>query len=373
MGPSVRPTQNGFDSPQAPERSGVRIMGVPVRLHFTFVLFALFLIASGAAGGQSAVNQSAYILAIFASVVLHELGHARSARLYGIGTTEIVLYPIGGIARLERTPKPAEEFWIALAGPAVNVLIAVVLFASLALAGIPIDIASLSDPEAANVFARIAAGNLILAVFNMIPAFPMDGGRVLRAVLARFTGEEIATRRAALAGRIFAVFMAIFAMASGMYTLVFIAVFIYLGAVQESFALSGRKLMEGVPVSAAMITEYRTLSHGSTLRDAAAMVLATSQRNFPITFGEQVIGLLGHTDLLRGLEANGPDTYVAGIMDRAFRRVAPGDSLTESIPMISNTFCALVMEGERLVGLLTRENVGEFLRLRKFVIGATRV
>ncbi|MDZ4801560.1 MAG: site-2 protease family protein [Bryobacteraceae bacterium] len=350
MSPQTKQQQSG---PPAEQRGVVRILGVAVRLHFTFVLLAVFLIVSGVQGGTPAILNSVYILMLFASVLLHELGHAVTARRFGIRTVDITLYPIGGVARLERNPRPAEELWIALAGPAVNVVIAAALWGVMRVA--PNDL-----------LMRIATGNLILAAFNMIPAFPMDGGRVLRSVLSKFSPEEVATRRAATAGRALAILMALGGLVSGQFMLIFVALFVYLGATQETAAVEGRTLTHGVPVRDAMITDYRTLEHGNTIREAANLLLATSQHDFPVVMGGQVMGLLGRTALLRGMAEAGPDAYVAGIMDREYPRVGPMDELEEVLPVMAGTSCALVMDGERLVGLLTRENLSEFLILRKF-------
>jgi Zn-dependent protease/CBS domain-containing protein len=342
----------------------MRIFGVPVRLHFTFLLFIAFLILS-ARGSQSALINAIYISALFLSVLLHELGHASVASKYAIRTLEIVMYPIGGVARLERNPRPKEELWIALAGPAVNVLIALALGAWLLHVGDSFDPGSLTNPTDSNVIIRIAIGNLILAAFNMIPAFPMDGGRVLRALLAHFRSEEEATRMAAAVGRFFAVAMGLYGLVIGQFILVFIALFVYLAASQETAVVVGRALTHGVPVRSAMITDFRTLEHGNTIRQAADLLLATSQTDFPVVLGEQVIGMLGRNALLRGMAADGPDAYIAGIMERNFKRLGPAEDLNQALPVMADTTCALVMDGEKLVGLLTRENLSEFLMLRR--------
>lgn len=349
-----------------PTGLSVRIFGVPIRLHFTFILLLIFIITLGIRGGESTLFNVIYILALFTSVLLHELGHVGVSRNYGIRTLEIVMYPIGGLARLERSPKPHEELWIALAGPAVNVLISAALYAYLGYMKATVDWHSLATPTDANLLARIAVGNLVLAAFNMIPAFPMDGGRVLRALLARWQPEDKATQMAAAAGRTIAILFGLYGLLSMHFMLVFIALFVYLGATQEASAVVGRSLTEGIAVQSAMITDYRTLEHGATVRDAANMLLATSQQDFPIVLGEQVMGLLGRNALLRGMAVDGPDAYIAGIMDRTFARVAPGTSLTEALPLLGQSSCVLVMEEERLLGLLTRENVSEFLMLRRF-------
>jgi Zn-dependent protease/CBS domain-containing protein len=360
------PLESEESNPQTAAQAtrGVQLFGVPVRLHFTFILFVLFLVLS-ARGAQSMIFNAVYIVALFTSVLLHELGHASVARRYGIRTLDIVLYPIGGVARLERMPRPKEELWIALAGPAVNVLIAIALGAWLIYMNATLDPRAVASPTDDNLFTRIALGNLILAGFNMIPAFPMDGGRVLRALLARRRPEEEATRIAAGAGRVFAICMGLYGLLSGQFLLLFIAFFVYLAASQETAVVVGRQLTQGVPVRQAMITDYRTLAHGNTIREAANMLLSTSQTDFPIVLGDQVIGMLGRNALLKGMAVDGPDAYVAGIMERDFKRLHPSMDLNEALPVMAETTCALVMDGERLVGLLTRENLSEYLMLRR--------
>ena len=143
--------------------------------------------------------------------------------------------------------------------------------------------------------------------------------------------------------------------------LVFFALFVYLGAAMEFAAATGRTLTHGIPVRAAMITEFHTLEHGKTIRDAANLMLATSQQDFPIVHGDKVVGLLGRNLLLKALAAEGPEAYVAGVMDRDFLAIEPGDDLAEVLPLMAQAGrCALVMEGDKLVGLLTTENLSEF-------------
>jgi Zn-dependent proteases len=280
---------------------------------------------------------------------------------------EIVMYPIGGVARLERTPPPNEEFWIALAGPAVNLVIAALLLGVLNITGRLVSMEALAIPSAANLLQRIGIGNLILAAFNLIPAFPMDGGRILRALLARFRNEAEATRIAAAAGQFLAIALGLYGLLNAQFLLVFIAFFVYLGAAQESAVSTGRVLTHGVPVRAAMVTDFRTLPHGSTIRDAANLLLATSQQDFPVMLGEQVLGLLGRNALLRGMATEGQDAFIGGIMERNFTTVSPDDDLAEALPMLANAgTCALVMEDGKLAGLLTTENLSEFLILRRF-------
>lgn len=345
----------------------VKVFGIPVRLHFTFILLFVFLISVGITGGQSMWADVLYIAAIFGSVILHELGHALVARRYGVRTVEIVMFPIGGLARLDRNPGPREEFWIAVAGPAVNVVLAALLFGYLAFTGaaaLPVE--ALAVASDATLPHRIAAGNLILALFNLLPAFPMDGGRILRSLLARRRPQEQATRITARAGQALAILMGLYGLLIMNFFLVFIAFFVYLGAAQEGAMAQGRILTQGMPVRAAMITDFRTLSHGNTIRDAAALLLATTQQDFPVMHGDTVVGLLGRTALVRGIAEAGPDAFVAGVMDRDFPRVGSTTDLADAIPLLSNgRSCVLVMDGDRLQGMLTSENLSEFLLLRR--------
>src|SRR5579871_1625933 len=344
-----------------------RIFGVPVRLHFTFVLLLVFLLFIGVGQRQSGLMTALYILALFASVLLHELGHTLVARRYGIRTTEIVMFPIGGISRPEREPKAREELWVAMSGPLVNLLIAAGLLAWVGAQQGFVSLAQLREPTDANLAERIAFGNLLLFLFNLLPAYPMDGGRILRSFLALRMPEQDATRIAAGAGQGLAILMGLAGLLWGNFMLMFVALFVYLGAAHETAAARGRILTTGFPVSAAMITDFRTLQHGDTIRDAGQMLLATSQHDFPVMHGDAVVGLLTRAALVRAMLSGGPESYVAGAMDREFPRVAPDQPLQEVLPQVSaGGSCVLVMNSEgRLVGLLTSENVSEFLLLRQ--------
>jgi Zn-dependent protease len=342
----------------------VRLLGVPIRLHFTFVLLLICLIVFGLSSNQSPASYTLFVLAVIGSVLLHELGHALVSWLCHIRTLEIVMYPIGGVARLERPAKPWEEFWIALTGPAVNLLIAGCIFALLYSEKRGINFFALTRPSDVNLPDRIAVANLILAGFNLLPAFPMDGGRMLRAVLSRLKSEYEATRIATWSGRMLAISM-------GLYGIIYfplltiVAFFIYLGAANEGAASRGRSLTQGIPVRAAMMTEYRTLTHGATIREAANLLLSTSQQDFPVVLGDQVLGLLGRNALMRGMAQAGPEAYIAGYMVREYPSVPPDKDLAEILPLMAHSgACVLVMQDDRLLGLLSSENLSQFLLLR---------
>lgn len=344
----------------------LRLFGIPVRFHFTFVLLIIYLVVLALDKAESSATTVIYVFALFASVLLHELGHALVARRYGIRTLEIVMLPIGGVARLEKQPHRMTEFWIALAGPAVNFVIAGLLAGYLALIGKLPTVAELERTSDQYMLARIAAGNLILALFNLLPAFPMDGGRILRAILSASRPEHEATRAAVQVGMGMAALMALAGLLTTNFMLVFVAFFVYLGAMQESLVSTGRLLMSGELVQAAMITDFRVLHHGDTIRDAAELLLATSQQDFPVLAGDSVVGLLSRTALLRALATDGPDAYVAGAMDRNYISLVPDMDLAAAAPKLARAgSCALVMDGDHLIGLLTTENLSEFLVLRK--------
>jgi Zn-dependent protease len=336
----------------------IRILGVPVRFHFTFALLLVFLITASLGARRPVMFEVLYIAAMFSSVLVHELGHAVAARLFGIRTLEIVMYPIGGVARLERQGNAKAELCIALAGPLVNV----VIWAGLAL---PM-LAGGGSGEVAGLLTKIGESNLYLGAFNMAPAFPMDGGRVLRALLTMWKGETSATRIATRAGRTLAILMGLYGLVTGKIFLLLIAFLIYSAAWQEGAASQGRALTQGIPVSAAMVTEFVTLDHGSTMADASDKLLATTQQDFPVVHAGRVIGLLDRTRLVRGMAQEGATSYVSAAMDRDFLRFDPSMDLAEALTnMPPSTVCALVMKDEELVGLLTRENVSEYLLLRQ--------
>lgn len=368
--PDAMPSEDHPKPVPTPGTLGVlRVFGVPVRFHFTFVLLLIFLLFIGVGERQSGAMTALYVVALFASVLLHELGHTLVARRYGIRTTEIVMYPIGGVSRPERIPKGREEFWIAISGPLVNGLIAAVLFIWLATQHQFQPIELLRDPTDANLAQRLATGNFLLFVFNLLPAYPMDGGRVLRSALMLFKPEEEATRIAASAGQGLAAMLGLYGLLTSNFIVIFVAMFIYIGASQEGAAVRGRLMTTGATVRAAMITDFRTLSHGESIRDAGNLLLATSQNDFPVMHGDQALGLLTRAALVRAMLTGGPDAYVASAMDRNPRRVSPDTPLSGILQDLSGPrACVLVMEGEHLLGLLTSENVSSYILLRQVAL-----
>lgn len=345
----------------------IKVFGVPVRFHFTFILLLIFLLFIGIGEKQSGASTAIYVVALFASVLLHEVGHTLVARHYGIRTIEIVMFPIGGVSRPEREPKPREELWIALAGPMVNFLIAVALLAWVASRHGFVSVVALKNPTDANLMQRIGYGNVLLWLFNLLPAYPMDGGRILRSFLALRRPVEEATRIAAGTGQIFAILMGLAGLLYGNFMLMFVALFVYLGALQEGTAARGRIFTLGFAVSAAAITDFRTLHHGETLRDAGQLLLTTAQHDFPVMHGDSVIGLLTRSALVRAMMTQGPDAYVAGVMDREFPRFTPDTPLSDALPKLTapGAVALVIDKEEHLVGILTSEHVSEFILLRQ--------
>jgi Zn-dependent protease/CBS domain-containing protein len=344
------------------------LFGVPVRLHFTFLLLIVFLI-SASANARNTADYFILLFGLFASVLVHELSHTLVASRFGVRTTEIVMFPLGGISRMERPLKPVEELWVSLSGPFANLLLGAAMIGVLATThrSTQTSWTELIEGTTENLPLRLAFGNLLLGIFNLIPAFPMDGGRVLRAILSFVRPEAEATRVAAWMGRALAISVILYGLLAMQFMPVFFGIFIYRGAAQESSAAMGRTMTNGIPVRAAMITDFHTLGHGDTIRDAANLLLSTSQQDFPVVHAGQVIGLLSRNLLLRALAREGPDAYVAGVMDREFLRVDPQLDLAKAMPMLPQAGpCALVMEGENLVGLLTTDNLSEFVTLRRF-------
>ena len=342
------------------------IAGTAVRIHVTFLLFLVWIfVASYMSGGaQAAWSGTAFMVLLFVCVLAHEFGHILTARAFGVATPDVTLLPIGGVARLERIPEdPREEFLIAIAGPLVNVAIALAL---VAVAGASLDAGHLAAVESAKIsmIDRLAAVNLFLAVFNMIPAFPMDGGRVLRALLAIRLGFARATEIAATIGQWVAFglgFLGLF------YNpmLIFIAIFVYLAAASEARLVSLRTMSRGVPVSSAMITQFATLAPEAHIDEAVETLLRTSQGEFPVVDAAgRLVGLLDRGNLIRALKQLGPDARVAEAMSTEIPTISYRQTLDDALRILqtkSAPAVGVVDASGRLVGLVTSETLGEML------------
>lgn len=357
-----------------------RYAGIDVYLHVTFLLFLAFIgMAQVLAGGSiaAATEGVLFFSAVFGCVLLHEFGHALAARQYGIRTRDITLLPIGGVARLERMPdRPIQELWVAVAGPLVNVGIAVVLGAWLLFTGSPLTLASM-DLTHGSFAARVLFVNVMLVVFNLIPAFPMDGGRVLRALLAMKLEYARATQIAAALGQGFALVFAFFGLMGilggmGNPLLLFIALFVWIGASQEAGAAQFRSVLSGATVRDAMLTSYFTLSPRDPLAHAVDLVMAGSQHDFPVVDQGHVVGLLTRQRLMSALAEHGKGVPVAVAMEGQFPTLAPDELLDQVLATQGSRPTGLtpVIQRGQLVGLLTWENVSEFVMIRMALRGA---
>jgi Zn-dependent protease/CBS domain-containing protein len=350
--------------------------GITVYMHATFLLLLAYIVIASWAEKHSlsaTIMAVAFILALFACVVLHELGHALVARRYGVRTRDIILLPIGGVARLERMPEqPLQELWVALAGPAVNLVIAAGLFVILSALGIPPQLEHLKWLSG-GFLSRLMLVNLWLVAFNLIPAFPMDGGRVLRALLATRMDYAEATHIAARVGQALAFVLGFL----GLFTdpfLLFIALFVWMGAEGESAMVQARTSFAGIPVQRVMLTDFRTLRPDETLAQAVEHVLAGFQHDFPVVFGDHILGILTRADLMKALAQRGSEMAVRDAMQREFPVADSHDMLEHALPVLraSGVRSIPVEHDGHLVGLLDMENVAEFMMVQSALRRAHR-
>jgi Zn-dependent protease len=342
--------------------------GIGVYIHATFLLIIGWVVLNYWMAGQSLgmiLDGLIFVLALFGCVLLHEFGHALTAKKYGIKTRDITLLPIGGVARLERMPDdPKQELWVALAGPAVNVVIAVVLLIWLQLTNgfEPLSNLKLTGGSMSE---RLLIVNVSLVVFNMLPAFPMDGGRVLRALLATKLEYTRATQIAAGVGQAMALTFGFVGLFTNPF-LIFIALFVWIGAAQESSMVQMKSAIGGIPVKLAMLTDFRTLSPQDRLTRVIDLILSGSQQDFPVVDGERVVGVLTRGDLIKALGQRGKDTAVGEVMQREFQFIEAGEMLENVVARLQSCACHTlpVLHQNKLVGLVTMDNVGEFLMIQ---------
>ena len=302
-----------------------------------------------------------YTLGVFGIVVPHELGHALAARKFGIRTRDITLLPSGGIARLDRLPeRPQQECWIAVAGPAVNLVLAGGLFALLALGGLAAGSAGAWPGESPP--ARLAGLNAGMTAFNLLPAFPLDGGRGPRARLALRLDCGRATLIAVVVGKALAGALGVLGLFANPW-LALLAVFVWLGAEQEGCAARLRAVFAGVPVEDVMVTEFHTLAPDDPLQRAVDFAVAARQQHFPVVAAGGLVGVLRWEDLLAGLAELGP----TGRVEEWMRRRPVGEPVERAIGRVCDEdFRALpVIEEGRVVGHYTKENLADSLRLRE--------
>jgi Zn-dependent protease/CBS domain-containing protein len=345
-----------------------RLAGIDVFLHWTFLILLVWLVVAHATAGASAAEIAegvGLVLAVFACVVFHELGHALTARRYGIQTRDITLLPIGGVARLERIPEePRQELLIAVAGPAVNVAIAAILFGLISVIDRVGRIYEI-DPEnltGTSFLVNLLWFNVAMVLFNLLPAFPMDGGRVLRALLATRMSRVRATHIASVVGQGMAILFGAAGILLPNWVLLFIAIFVYLGAAAEAQAVEMRAILGGVDVRDAMATRFVSLAAGDPLDRAIDELLAGHQQDFPVLEGERVVGIIFRNDLFAALKKGPAGLTVGDVMSTECKSVDAHARLDKTVTGMQASGCPslLVTDNGRLVGLLTSENIGEW-------------
>ena len=342
-----------------------RFAGIDVYIHVTFLaLLGYFAVVfwNESHSYAAVATGLGLVLALFVCVLLHEYGHALTARRFGIRTRHITLLPIGGVALLESMPKdPKREILVALAGPAVNLVLAAL--------GVGLLWVLPAGPEAPgmgglDVLEALVAANLTLALFNLIPAFPMDGGRVLRAALALRMDRVRATRIAANLGRVCAAGLAVWGL-MGNPILILIAAFVWIGGGAEAAAMEASTRLARRPAGRAMITDFATLAPGDALGRAIDLTLAGSQKDFPVVEAGRVVGVLTQGDLLRALRDQGAEAPVVG----ARRPAATADAATPLADLLERlqggeARLVCVLSGGRLAGIVDLDNIAEFLRIQ---------
>jgi Zn-dependent protease/CBS domain-containing protein len=344
------------------------IAGTAVKIHITFVLFLAWIAFSAwdRGGVAAALDSTLFIVLLFACVVLHEFGHIAAARRYGIKTPEVTLLPIGGVASLQRLPSdPKQELVVALAGPAVNLVIGLLLAAALGSVR-PDDLTQIDNPNL-SLLGRLAIANIFLVVFNLIPAFPMDGGRVLHALLAMRVGAARATEVAARIGQALAFglgFLGLF----GNPLLLFIAIFVYIAAAGEAQMSAAQEALKGVSVGEAMETRFTPVSIDASLGQAVDALLATAQHEFPVVDAfMKPVGLLTRDDIVSAVRDHGRDEPAAAFMRPGVDSVgaaAPVEGLFERLQDRKGAALAVTDAAGRIVGLLTRQGLGEVMMIR---------
>lgn len=351
----------------------IKLFNIPVLVHWSFGLLSLFILYQGYTNGLSVEGTlwlGLFVLALFICVVMHEFGHALTARRYGVETRDIILLPIGGVARLDKLPeKPIEEFLVAIAGPAVNIVIALLLSPVFFLPYINLDLSGEGGINAHNFIPLLLMLNVFLALFNLIPAFPMDGGRILRSLLSMRLGRVRATKIAAVIGQILAVgfvLLSFFSLGSPMLAL--IGVFVFLNAWQEARSVKVNTLLDDTKLADIMRTRFTSLYPNDTMHSAITIVEMGLEYNF-IVRNEvgQSIGILHHEFIKEAMSERDANAPVAVYMSKHYEKMKAQDSIRYAATRIqSNGYSIIpVEENGELVGVLDMQTIHDFLKENK--------
>ena len=346
-----------------------KVSGIKIFIHWTFLILILWIIQLGISqkhGLNQILLSLVFLIAVFICIVLHELGHAITAQRFNVRTRDIILLPIGGVARMERIPeKPKQELLVAVMGPAVNILISAILFIILKVTNTyPSSVRDI-DFTSSNFLFQLYTINLFLAVFNFIPAFPMDGGRVLRALLSLKLSRVKATRIAAYTGQVIAICF-VFIGFSFNPMLVLIGFFIFLGAYAEANAEQTLSYLHEIKVSDVLMHRYSVLQPGDSLSKAVDLLLNSQEHSFIIEENDEVKGTLSRKEIIAGLSKFGKDVAISKIMQTNVASLKPGDLLRDIMQRFSGNAETImpVVDGKKIVGVLDLENISEFVQIQ---------
>lgn len=353
------------------------VRGIDIKVHITFPLILVW--AAIQFGGLSADRLEGAIfgvivtLLLFGIVVLHELGHAFTALEFGVPIKQIVLLPIGGVAQLERMPEePVEELLVAVAGPAVNLVLGILLWIVARTIGVSLEpramlrsLQGLGSLEIGAIYQYVFAANLFLGVFNLLPAFPMDGGRVLRAFLASWMDYARATTIAVSVGQTMAWIMGLWGFLGGGFFLILIAIFIYVGASQEGQSSELRRVLTGLTVAHAYSQDARSLSPDDSVQLAVELTLTSPQADFAVCDQGRLVGVLTQKRLLESVKEGHVGARIGDVMATEFQTVSPNQDLlhVQKILAESDLDALPVEQDGRYLGLIALRDISEVFQL----------
>ncbi|PSL06348.1 site-2 protease family protein [Cecembia rubra] len=342
---------------------------VKVFIHWTFSLLLLWIIISNMRQGIPMMDilwVILFVLALFACVVMHEFGHALAAQRYGIQTKDIVLYPIGGVARLEKLPEdPKQELWVAIAGPLVNIALFIILSIVLSFTGYNIQSLEEIKIQPNTMLLYIASANLILALFNLLPAFPMDGGRVLRAFLSIKLPRAKATQIAGGIGQFLAIFFVFFGLFNNPI-LVLIGIFIFLGAGAEVAHTQQESFLKGFKVKDALMSHFQILGYNAPLSKAVEKLLNSQATHFVVVKDDVAIGTISRNEIIKGLETGGENAYIEKFSDLNPIKLDIDSPLDDAwkLMLTQNKKVAFIIENGHFLGILDQENISELILVK---------
>ncbi|MBK7227156.1 MAG: site-2 protease family protein [Saprospiraceae bacterium] len=340
---------------------------IPVKIHWTFLLIIAYVIGYGISEGATVMIIAVAItsvLSLFLCVLLHEFGHALTARRYNVETEDIILLPIGGVARLRNMPdKPIKELVIAIMGPMVNLVIAIILFAVLVLLhGVEYfnttNLTHIDESSFLSALPLLLEANIALIIFNMIPSFPMDGGRVLRALLAMKFGKLKATKWASIIGQIICVGFIIYGFTSGQYLLIVIGFFIFASALSEYNAVKIDYKYKDKNVSDAVRNTYTPLIEYNTLEEAKLQIDTVTDNSFlVINLSGQQCGTITRSKIEKEKKQNAAQR-ISQVMNQNLQSISADSPLIHAYYLLMQGIdLLLVIKGNEIIGIVDQESL----------------